>query len=147
MREINKIVVHCAATPPAMDVGVAEIDKWHRQRGFTPTKDSPACGYHKVIRRNGAIERGRPDTRVGAHAAGHNTGTLAVCLVGGVKADGQTPDNNFTEAQFNALKAVIKGWWDTYGVIPVVGHGSLPGVAKACPSFDVSAWLKEANIE
>ena len=29
MRKINLILVHCSATPAAMDVGVREIRGWH----------------------------------------------------------------------------------------------------------------------
>jgi hypothetical protein len=36
-----------------MDIGVAEIDKWHRGRGFY------MIGYHDVIRRDGSVEQGR----------------------------------------------------------------------------------------
>ena len=34
MRKINKIIIHCAATTPEMDVGVKEIRQWHLARGF-----------------------------------------------------------------------------------------------------------------
>lgn len=141
-RDIKLIVVHCSATSPDMNIGMQDINQWHLKRGFVPTKDSPACGYHKVIRRDGTIENGRPEWRIGAHAEGYNKDSLAVCLAGGVKKDGKTPENNFTPAQFEALKTVLKDWWSRYGKVETVGHGTLPGVAKACPSFDVKAWLK-----
>lgn len=142
MRNIKRIVVHCSATPASMDIGKAEINKWHLERGFTPTPTSPAIGYHKVIRRDGTIEDGRPEERAGAHAQGYNADSLAVCLVGGTKKDGKTAENNFTQEQFESLKAVLADWWSRYGKVETVGHGKLPGVAKACPSFDVAAWLK-----
>ena len=28
----------------------------------------------------------------------------------------------------------------------ILGHRDLPGVRKACPSFDVSSWLAEINF-
>lgn len=142
MRKINRLVVHCSATRPSMDIGVADINKWHLQRGFKPTPTSPACGYHKVIRRDGTIENGRPEERIGAHAENYNADSLAVCLAGGVKEDGKTPENNFTAAQFASLKVVLKDWVRRYGTVEIRGHGSLPGVAKACPSFDVAAWVR-----
>ena len=64
MRDINLLVVHCSATQAGLDVGAAEIRKWHVGQGW---KD---IGYHYVIRRSGAIEPGRPESEVGAHAQG-----------------------------------------------------------------------------
>ena len=28
------IMIHCAATRADMDIGAADIDRWHRQRGW-----------------------------------------------------------------------------------------------------------------
>ncbi len=50
---INLIVVHCAATPPSMNIGAAEIRKWHTDKGWSD------IGYHYVIRRDGTQEEGR----------------------------------------------------------------------------------------
>ena len=50
MRSITRIIVHCSATRPGLDIGVDEIDRWHRERGFH------GVGYHAVIRRNGVVE-------------------------------------------------------------------------------------------
>ena len=33
MRKIDKIIVHCTATPEGRPVSVEEIDSWHKQRG------------------------------------------------------------------------------------------------------------------
>ena len=73
------IAVHCSATRPSMDVGVKEIDQWHRARGF-----SGGVGYHYVIRRDGTLEHGRAEAAVGAHVEGYNHNSVGVCLGGGV---------------------------------------------------------------
>ena len=44
--ETNYIVIHCSATRPSQDIGVKEIDRWHRERGFIKV------GYGTVIRWN-----------------------------------------------------------------------------------------------
>ena len=72
-----------------MDIGVKEIRKWH----VDENKWSD-IGYHDVIRRNGAIETGRPLEKPGAHAKGHNQNAIGICLVGG-KADDGGPEFNF----------------------------------------------------
>jgi N-acetylmuramoyl-L-alanine amidase len=139
MRAIRRLVVHCSATPPELDVGVREIRRWHtdpppRGRGWRDV------GYHFVIRRNGAVESGRRPAEVGAHAAGHNADSLGICLVGGVAADGRTPEDNFRPEQKAALEALLRNLLGQYPGAEVLGHRDLPGVAKACPSFDAKAW-------
>jgi len=47
MRPVNEIIVHCTATPEGRPVTIADIDRWHRQRGWS------GIGYHRVIGLNG----------------------------------------------------------------------------------------------
>lgn len=54
MRNINLIIVHCSATPEGRDVSVADIDRWHRERGFD------GIGYHYVVYIDGSVHEGRP---------------------------------------------------------------------------------------
>jgi len=94
---VKAIAVHCSATRPTAIMGVREIHRMHVDRGF-------ACvGYHYVIKRDGTIERGRPEDKMGAHVEGHNRDSLGVCLIGGIDADGKAK-NNFTQDQFDSLK-------------------------------------------
>jgi N-acetyl-anhydromuramyl-L-alanine amidase AmpD len=135
MREIKRLIIHCAATKPDMDIGVEEIREWHKERGW---KD---IGYHFVIRRTGEIEKGRPVSQVGAHAKGHNLDSIGICLVGGIDEDGDA-DANFTFEQYVALEQFVDEAEDYYGDLDVLGHRDLPGVAKACPCFDVTSFLE-----
>lgn len=138
---VGLLVVHCSATKPSMNWGRAEIDKSHRQRGFFE------IGYHFVIKRDGTLEQGRPLNRQGAHASGYNHISVGVCMVGGVaERDVRIPENNFTPQQFAALTAVLKSLRLRFPHARIVGHGELPKVNKACPSFDVQAWLKQNPI-
>ena len=136
MKEIEYLVVHCAATPSTMDIGVKEITKWHIERGFF------TIGYHFVIRRDGDVESGRPMDRPGAHARGYNERSIGICLVGGTKKDGKTVENNFTPAQFHALAILLRQLTELYPNAEVLGHRNLPGVNKGCPSFDVRKFWK-----
>ena len=140
MRKITSVdwlVIHCAATPPDMDIGVFEIRQWHMRRGWSD------IGYHYVIRRDGAIEKGRSDTAPGAHAAGYNMNSLGICLVGGLKQGTSKAEDNFTDAQFEALVSLLKTLKVRYPLAEYLGHRDLPGVRKACPSFDVTSKLEE----
>lgn len=133
MRLINSLIIHCSATRPSMDIGVAEIKEWHLDRGWNN------IGYHYVIRRNGVIEDGRPVAKVGAHAKGHNANSIGICLVGGVKEeDGKTPDANFTFEQYRSLESFVSDLERQYPEIHTIcGHRDLPGVWKQCPCFSV----------
>lgn len=134
MRRIDHLVVHCAATPPSLDIGRDEIDQWHKARGWS------GIGYHFVIRRDGTVESGRPLERAGAHVAGHNRHSVGICLVGGVAADGRTPEPNFMPEQWKALRRVLFDLRRRWPSVEILGHRDFAGVAKACPSFDVRAW-------
>jgi hypothetical protein len=50
MRTITLIVIHCSAVRPNQTSSAADINDWHKDRGFK------CIGYHYVIRRNGEIE-------------------------------------------------------------------------------------------
>lgn len=116
-----------------MDIGAAEIERWHRARGFF------GIGYHYVIRRNGQLEKGRPLEKVGAHAEGHNANSIGICLVGGIDEKGK-PQNNFTDAQWTELKRLVSELTEKYRVLKIIGHNEVAN--KACPSFSVPKWLK-----
>jgi N-acetylmuramoyl-L-alanine amidase len=145
---VRFIVVHCSATPPDADIGVAEIREWHKAQGWEDV------GYHYVIRRNGRVEDGRSRGHQGSHVAGHNHESVGLCLVGGVRrtpdADGRDdvdgprwdliPDANFTAAQLAALESAVTLLTAQYPKATVRGHRDFPGVNKACPCFDVKSW-------
>lgn len=137
-RPIHTLVIHCAATPPEMDVGVREIRKWHMDKGWVD------IGYHGVIRRSGSYEEGRPYGKIGAHVAGHNKGSIGICLVGGVDSKGRAEDN-FTGPQWHTLKKVVLAFRKRYPAIRIVGHREFDA-GKECPSFDVQAWLNKIGV-
>ena len=66
MRNIDSIIVHCSATKAGQDFTAADIDCWHRERGFN------GIGYHYVIRLDGKLEKGRDVSLAGAHCRGWN---------------------------------------------------------------------------
>jgi N-acetylmuramoyl-L-alanine amidase len=133
VRPIEHIIIHCAATKPGMDIGAAEIRKWHVDGNRWND-----IGYHYVIRRSGDVEAGRSEHIAGAHVAGHNADSIGVCLVGGIDDKGR-PDANFTRAQWAALEHLVKQLLVRYPGATVSGHRDWTD-AKACPSFDVRSW-------
>jgi N-acetylmuramoyl-L-alanine amidase len=137
MRHITKVIIHCAATKPSMDIGASDIKKWHLDRGW---KD---IGYHYVIRRNGDIENGIGVALAGSHTKGHNASSIGICLVGGINNKGE-PENNFTKPQWATLERLVRILKVDFPHATVHGHREF--AAKACPSFDVQEWLKDKGI-
>ena len=128
MREIKKIIVHCADTPEGRDVRTAEIKRWHtEERGWSD------IGYHWVVELDGSLHAGRPEEISGAHCKGHNSSSIGICYVGGSDASGDPKDTR-TEAQKEALKKLIVDLLDRYSDAEVFGHRDFS--EKACPSLD-----------
>ena len=129
MRQINKIIIHCSATPEGRDVTVNEITRWHLARGFA------TIGYHYVIYRDGSIHTGRPEAQAGAHTQNHNSNSIGVCYVGGMDATNSRAKDTRTPAQRAALIKLVKELRAKYPRATVHGHNEFAN--KACPSFDV----------
>jgi N-acetyl-anhydromuramyl-L-alanine amidase AmpD len=139
-RTVDTIWFHCAATRPDWMIGqplakkVAEIDKWHKQRGWK------SIGYHWLIDRDGTVAPGRPENEVGAHVAGHNTGSIGICLIGGHGSnENDAFEKNYTPAQDAALRALIDDIKSRTPIKRIRGHNDV--AAKACPGFRVARWL------
>ena len=101
-RKIDKIIVHCSATPEGKDYSVDTIRKWHLQRGFSD------IGYHYIIYRDGSIHTGRDESVIGAHCKGHNSNSIGVCYIGGCASDGKTPKDTRTTEQKQSLYKLLK---------------------------------------
>jgi hypothetical protein len=67
-----------------------------------------------------------------------------IAYAGGVAADGTTPCDTRTPQQKSALEHYVRDFVARFPGAAVVGHNEL--AAKACPSFDVQAWLRETGI-
>lgn len=134
MRNIDKIIIHCSATPEGKQTTVEEIRQWHLQRGW---KD---IGYHYVIYLNGTIHKGRPESEVGAHCSKYNKNSIGICYIGGVDKDGKTPKDTRTEGQKRALIEILKRLKRDYPNATLHGHNEFAN--KACPSFNVKEEYK-----
>ena len=137
-RRIEHIVIHCSATNPSQDIGAEEIDAWHKKRGWA------GIGYHYVIRRNGEIEKGRPDDKAGAHVQGHNARTLGICLIGGLGDDNRAKPA-YTAKQWDTLELLVRHLKTQHPKAEVLGHRDFPSINKACPCFNVADWWAFVN--
>lgn len=134
MNTITHIVIHYSATYEDQNLTVKDIDKMHKARGWK------GVGYHYVIRRDGKVEVGRPETQVGAHVGGQNSGKLGICAIGGLnRATGPNKGvDNRTKAQIESQIKLIRDILKRHPKAKVVGHRDL--AATQCPGFDVGRW-------
>ncbi|MEG3152986.1 N-acetylmuramoyl-L-alanine amidase [Sphingomonas sp. ZT3P38] len=139
MLPIKFLTIHCAATPEGRDVKAPTISAWDIAK-FNQVS------YHHVIELDGTAVRTLPDTTRGAHTGGHNTGNIGICYVGGVDKNNKVAKDTRTPAQRATLKQLVAEYQKRYPGIIVRGHRDWPGVAKACPSFDVAAWMKAEGL-
>lgn len=141
----DSIIIHCSATRAEQDFCAADIDKWHRARGFW------CIGYHYVIRPDGTIEPGRDVTLDGAHCMGWNQRAIGICYVGGLDKNNRPADTR-TDAQRASLIQLVASLRLTFpSVTQVLGHRDTSpdlngdGIIspneymKSCPCFDVRA--------
>lgn len=145
---VNHIVVHCTDTRPdflpkaTSAKRVAEVARWHtlpppEGRGWK------AIGYHWLIDRDGTVIAGRPETTIGAGVVDFNRGVIHISLFGGHGSNEKDAfSDHFTEAQAVALRKLIDSIKLRTDVKTITGHNQ--HAAKACPGFQVPAWLKEA---
>jgi N-acetylmuramoyl-L-alanine amidase len=133
MRQINRIIIHCTATPEGRDHTAKEIDRWHKAQGWS------GIGYHYVIRLDGTVENGRPVEKVGAHVKGHNADSIGVVYVGGCDKN-MKPKDTRTAAQKAALVKLVAVLQKRYPNTTVHGHNEFDK-GKACPSFNVQTDL------
>lgn len=131
MRKITELIVHCSATPEGKSFSVADIDRWHRQRGWN------GIGYHFVIYLDGSIHTGRRLPQIGAHCKGHNANSIGICYIGGCNSYGKSPKDTRTAAQKTALSTLLKELKKQFPNASIHGHRDF--APKACPSFDATA--------
>ena len=129
MRVITLIVIHCSAVKPDQTSSVAQIDRYHREEKHWRF----GIGYHYVIRRNGEIETGRPESVIGAHCVNHNAHSIGVCYEGGLDIRGQPADTRTAE-QKAAMRQLLEDLHQRYPRALIVGHCDL-NPAKKCPGY------------
>ena len=114
MRKVDKIIIHCSATKEGQDFNANDINNWHNAKGWN------GIGYHYVIKLDGTVEQGRPVEISGAHTKGHNKGSIGVCYIGGLDANGKAKDTR-TPEQVNSLRVLIGA---LLSLIPAEGIGT-----------------------
>lgn len=132
--ETTEIYCHHAATKKC---SAEQIHSWHKGFGW------PGIGYHYLVRKDGSIERGRPEDTVGAHAAGHNSYSIGICFEGNFEIE------EMPEAQKKAGKELIAYLKAKYKIDKVLRHRDVNATAcpgKNFPFEEIASALAENNI-
>ncbi len=129
--DINYLVVHCSASEDNVDMTSSDIHEMHLGFGWH------GIGYHRVIRRSGQLEMGRPEYWAGAHVFGFNDQSVGVCMIG---------CHEFTDEQFNTLEATLREWRERYPKATICGHCDFSYTEKTCPNFNVADWCLSKGI-
>lgn len=115
-KSTTRIILHHAA---AESCDAATIHQWHLNKGWS------GIGYHFVVRKNGSIERGRPEDTVGAHAVNNNSDSIGVCFEGNFEVE------SMPELQKAAGKELVAYLRKKYGISTVQKHKDV--TSTACP--------------
>jgi N-acetylmuramoyl-L-alanine amidase len=130
LRKIDKLIIHCSATPEFKEFDVDDIRNWH----VNGNKWSDV-GYHFVIKIDGTIQIGRPINKIGSHVKGKNRSSIGVCYIGGMNRDMTEWIDTRTQEQKVALIALLKELKEKYTEAIVYGHNDFTD-KKVCPCFD-----------
>jgi len=129
MRDIDKIIIHCSATPKGKNFSAETIRKWHvEERGWSD------IGYHYIVSIDGSLEYGRPVGLLGAHTRGHNRNSIGICYIGGMDVDMKEWEDTRTDEQKESIIDLIKIIKKFHPGAKVFGHRDFS--TKSCPSFD-----------
>ena len=140
-RFINKIIVHCTATPEGQPRTVAQIRLDHMNNNHWAD-----IGYHYVVYLDGSVHNGRDVDLVGAHCEGQNANSIGVVYVGGLENKPGTPYNKLkakdtrTKEQKAALLKLLKDLRRIYPKAKIYGHRDFS--SKECPSFNAKEEYK-----
>ena len=139
MRKINKLIVHCTATPQFKDFTVDDVRGWHvKGNGWSD------IGYHYLIRLDGSVELGRPVKKSGAHVAGHNKSSIGIAYVGGMDKQMDEWIDTRTNEQKDSLFNLLMDLKFEFPNAVVYGHNDFTD-KKVCPCFDAKKEYSEIS--
>ena len=146
MRNIEKIFIHCTATPQTW--GVAELWDSFKKQGWSH------AGYHYVITTDGAIHQMEALETIANGVKGYNATSIHIAYVGGVNRQGKAIDNRTDEQKASMLR-LLRILESKYPTAQILGHRDIsPDVnkngkvdswerIKECPCFDARTLNRE----
>ena len=133
----DMIVIHHTGCND-IDASAEQIHQWH----LSAPNYWAGIGYHFVIRKDGTVERGRPEWAIGSHAYGENSHTI------GIHLSGDFMQASPTDIQIEHCALLIANLCEDYDIPTdrnhIVGHGEL--METSCPGTNLQALLDDGTI-
>ena len=136
-RKIDCIVWHTSATKESSNIGVDELRRMHKARGWSDV------GYHIIVQRNGNIQIGRPIEKIGAGVYGFNKHAVHLVWIGGLKNDGKTIVDNRSESQKASMIAATIEMKKSYPNAKVIGHRDFSPDLNGDGKITSNEWIKQ----
>ena len=137
----DKLTLHHAACCSADDLEEGKAQVYWIQDFHQNGRGWNDIGYHFLVDRAGNIYQGRPETVIGAHVGGANTGNIGVCLLGCYHPPEASCFQTITPESRQSIVELFSWVSDTYGQSPAVllGHRDYFGTT-ACPGDNI--WIE-----
>ena len=137
----DKLTLHHAACCSADDLEEGKEQVYWIQDFHQNGRGWNDIGYHFLVDRAGNIYQGRPETVIGAHVGGANTGNIGVCLLGCYHPPEASCFQTITPESRQSIVELFSWVSDTYGQSPAVllGHRDYFGTT-ACPGNNI--WIE-----
>ena len=137
----DKLTLHHAACCSADDLEEGKDQVYWIQNFHQNGRGWKDIGYHFLVDRIGNIYQGRPETVIGAHVGGANTGNIGVCLLGCYHPPEDNCSQEITPESRQSIVELFSWVSDTYGQNPtlLLGHRDYFG-STACPGDNI--WIE-----
>lgn len=151
--KLTYLIIHCTATPEGRAVFPSDIRDWHTKPVSQGGRGWKQVGYSDMILLDGSLQNlvqyNNDDVvdpwEITNGVAGVNSISRHVVYVGGMDKANKKPKDTRTKKQIETLRQYVLNIIAQYPSIKVAGHNQF--AAKACPSFDVPAWLRKIGVQ
>ena len=143
-RKISEIIVHWSETFQNANLNGQQLEV---------VTGAGSRKYHYIIKRDGTVERGVPIKQAGSHTRGHNSYSIGICLVGGLKVPSHDLSSNssrldlydvgaesLTRGQYNTLHEIFRVFFTQYPGGQALGHSEVD-VLENDPGFEVRDYV------
>lgn len=154
MAALKFLVIHCLATAAGKEITSTQVRKWHTAPVSQGGRGWKQVGYTDILHLNGGIENLVTNDwdddvelwEITNGVAGMNSKCIHIAYVGGLDITTKKPMDTRTPEQCKALEAYVKRAIKLHPGIQVAGHYQFDS-GKACPSFNVPAWLTKIGVK
>lgn len=157
LNRLDYLIIHCSDTPEGKEFTKDDIIRWHTSPVHLKGRGWNRPGYSDLVYLDGKLVNLIPYNtddfvdlwEISNGVEGLNGRSRHICYIGGAdKEDPKKKVDTRTDAQKHTLEIYVKYTILRHPHIQVLGHSQAPNAkGKACPSFDVPAWLREINIQ